>query len=848
MTRATQPWRNERRRPEAPFRLAVARSRLVRFRLADLRLACAASALSLGAASPALSQGIDHVKAVFPDAYSAFGLSTIIGLSVFAATTALLHIRERGVWTAREAQLSAELNAAIGRAEQAEVFGSTDDQVAVSWASPSAPAEFHGAADFLLVNGARLSPLAFGSWAAPEDVKTLGDAVDLLKARGEPFDLSVRTRSGHFAEARGRAVAGRAVLHLRDVSSIRVDLLDAQRERDRLGALARRMGALVDASPSPAWLRDPSGRLVWVNAAYAAAVERDSPAAAVAAQSELMDRDQRESAAAARASGDAFRARAPAVVGGQRLFLDFTERPTPEGYAGHAVDVSELEAARGDLARQMEAHVKVLDRLPTAVAVFDARQRLAYRNLAYEKLWSLDPAYLDTRPSDGEILDRLRTERRLPEAGGYKDWKAERLKAYSAIETSEDWWYLPDGRAVQVTTSPNPQGGVIHLFNDATERFSLESKVNAFSRTQRETLDGLREGVAVFGSDGRLKLSNPAFAGLWRLSPTLLEAHPHIDEVVALCRLMCPAEDTWDMLRGAVVGVRDRREDYASRMVRQDGSVVDCALAPLPDGATLMTFADVTGTVNFERALTERNDALVKAAQLRDNFVHHVSYALRSPLTTIIGFAQLIGEEIAGPLNPRQREYAQLILRSSGTLLTIINDILDLASIDNDELELELEETDVASLVASAARGLEDRFQETGITLRQSVAPGAGVMVCDAKRLRQALYNLMSNAIGFSQSGQAIEAIATREGDDIVFKVIDHGRGIPEGLQDRVFDRFETHTGGSRHRGIGLGLAIVRSFIALHGGVVSIQSRPGEGTTVTCRVPVKPGPLAQAAE
>lgn len=802
----------------------------------------------LGWPSEAGASTLEQLRPFAPDAFSAFGMSMVVGLAVFSATTAILYVRERARWAQREAGLGADLNSAIARAEQAEVFGSTEDQVVVSWDSPSAKAQISGAGDFLLVNGARVSPLAFGSWVAAPQVKALGEAVDLLKSRGEPFDMGLNGRDGGFVEARGRAVAGRAVLHLRDVSQTRRALLAAEQDLARVRGIHQRLAALMDASASPSWLRGPQGELVWVNAAYARAVEAPSAEAAVASGAELLDREARAKAAEARARGESVSVRAPAVVGGDRLILAVEEKPTPGGYVGHAVDVSELEAARADLVRQMEAHVRMLDRLPTAVAAFDARQRLAYRNLAYEKLWSLDPAYLDTRPTDGEILDRLRTERRLPEAGAYKDWKAQRLKAYHAIETTEDWWYLPGGRAVQVTTSPNPQGGVIHLFDDATERFSLESKVNAMSRMQRETLDGLREGVAVFGSDGRLRLSNPAFATMWKLSPGFLEGMPHVDEVVTLCRLLCPAEEAWSTLRGAIVGVRDRREDHASRMLRQDGSVVDCALAPLPDGATLLTFADVTDNVNVERALTERNEALEKAARLRDDFVHHVSYALRSPLTTIIGFAQLIGEEIAGPLNPRQRDYAQLILRSSGTLLTIINDILDLASIDNDELQLELETTDVAALVASAARGLEERLAETGITLRQTIAPDAGSFVCDAKRLRQALYNLMSNAIGFSSQGQVVEVHALREGGQMVFRVVDQGRGIPADLQGRVFDRFETHTAGSRHRGIGLGLAIVRSFISLHGGTVEIQSRPGEGTAVTCRVPASRDAVPDAAE
>ncbi len=803
----------------------------------------------LGApASAAEAVGLDQIKWLMPDAISAFGMSTVVGLAVFAATTAILHIRERNRWVQRESRLGAELNAATARAEQAEVFGSTEDQVVVSWAAPSAKAVISGVGDFLVQGGTRLSPLAFGAWVVPQQVKAIGDAVDALKSRGEPFDLGLTARDGRIVEARGRAVSGRAVLHLRDVSQLRRSLIEAQVQRDHLQRQNDGFHALLDASPNPAWLRGDAGELVWVNSAYVKAVEGASAAAVIAASSELMDRDERDRASAARARGEAFSSRSPTVVGGQRLILDLQERPTTHGYAGHATDVSELEAVRTDLARQMQAHIKVLDRISTAVAAFDSRQRLSYRNLAYEKLWSLEPSYLDTRPTDAEILDRLRTERRLPEVSGYKDWKADRLKAYTAIETLEDWWYLPDGRAIRVTTSANPQGGVIHLFDDATERFSLESKVNALSRTQRETLDGLREGVAVFSSDGRLRLSNPAFASMWKLSPVHLDTQPHIDDVLALCRLLSPSEEEWNMLRGAVVGVRDRREDYAARMGRQDGSVVDCALAPLPDGATLLTFADVTDNVNVERALTERTDALEKAARLRDDFVHHVSYALRSPLTTIIGFAQLVGEEIAGPLNERQREYAQLILRSSGTLLTIINDILDLASIDNDELRLELASVDVAELVAGAARGLEERLTETGIQLHQEIAPDLGPIVCDAKRLRQALYNLMSNAIGFSKAGQSVVIEAERSGGDVVFRVMDQGRGIPQELQGQVFERFQTHTSGSRHRGIGLGLSIVRSFVALHGGTVDIHSQPGEGTVVTCRIPAQMTSLPEAAE
>ena len=231
-------------------------------------------------------------------------------------------------------------------------------------------------------------------------------------------------------------------------------------------------------------------------------------------------------------------------------------------------------------------------------------------------------------------------------------------------------------------------------------------------RVQRETLDALNEGVAVFGTDARLKLSNRAFADMWRLEAQAIADQPHIDRFIREARGLAPRDQPWIEIHGAVTGLPETRTGMACRLERRDGSVIDCNAQPLPDGATLLTFVDVTASVNVERALTDKNEALERASQLRDDFVHHVSYELRSPLTTIIGFTQLLGDETVGSLNPRQREYSDHIMRSSGALLAIINDILDLASIDTGSLELAREDVDIRQTITDAARGIEDRLAE----------------------------------------------------------------------------------------------------------------------------------------
>jgi signal transduction histidine kinase len=297
-------------------------------------------------------------------------------------------------------------------------------------------------------------------------------------------------------------------------------------------------------------------------------------------------------------------------------------------------------------------------------------------------------------------------------------------------------------------------------------------------------------------------------------------------------------EVLWGRLRAAVTAI-EGRDPVAGRLERKDGSVLDLVTVPLPDGATLVTFLDVTDTVNVERALRERNEALVAADALKVDFVHHVSYELRSPLTNIIGFAHFLGEPSTGPMTEKQREYLGYINTSTNALLAIINDILDLATIDAGAMKLNLGPVDIRKTMVAAAEGIKDRLVKDGLSLQISAAADVGSFVADERRVRQILFNLLANAVGFSPAGTAIVLAAERCPDAIVLSVTDNGPGIPTDMKDRVFDWFETHPLGSRHRGAGLGLSIVRSFVELHGGTVTLDSAVGRGTTVTCTFPIE---------
>jgi signal transduction histidine kinase len=532
-----------------------------------------------------------------------------------------------------------------------------------------------------------------------------------------------------------------------------------------------------------------------------------------------------------------YSARLPAVVAGQRRSFDVLSVPAARGSAGIGVDATEAETMRAELKRMMDAHRRTLDQLATGVAIFGSNQRLSFYNAAYRSLWDLDAGFLDQGPTDSAVLDRLRAGRKLPDEHDFRQWKAVLHEAYRAVEAKEHMWHLPDGRALRTVTTPNPEGGVIYLFDDVTERLALQRRYDALIRVQGETLDNLTEAVAVFGSDGRLRLYNPVFARMWRLTPDILSARPHIETISTWSQPLHGDDPIWHRLRATITAI-DAREPVLGRLDRLDGNVVNCATIPLPDGATLVTFQDVTDTVNVERALRERNEALEAADRLKIDFVHHVSYELRSPLTNIIGFAHFLGDPATGPLTEKQREYLSYITVSTNALLAIINNILDLATIDAGAMTLNLGFVDIRKTMEAAAEGVQDRLVKNGIELELRAAADIGGFVADERRVRQSLFNLLANAVGFSPAGERVTFAAKRLRDAVVFSVTDRGPGIPPDVQDKVFDWFETHSLGSHHRGTGLGLSLVRSFVELHGGSVALESAVGRGTTVSCLFPL----------
>ncbi|MBA4793598.1 MAG: PAS-domain containing protein [Phenylobacterium sp.] len=602
---------------------------------------------------------------------------------------------------------------------------------------------------------------------------------------------------------------------------------------------APRFAAFLDARTGPAWIASADGSPVWVNAAWLAAVDAVSLDDA-ASRDLTFDKAADELASEAANLAQVRETTRWLTVGGRRRAFHITARPLEGGGVGvWAEDVTETEEMREALKRHVAAHDETLNHIADAVAIFGPSKKMIFHNTAFAELWGLEPAWLAEQPSHGELLDRLRQRRRLPETADYGRWKAAELGRYEALDASpDDLWSLPDGRTLRVVRQPHPMGGVLLLFSDITDELKLKAQYNALIQVQQATLDKLNDAVAVFGSDGRLRLHNEAFERFWNVTPTQLDLAGDFEGVVELCVPRLHDLGFWRELKGRVADPDpSARAPMSGEVKTSDSRIVNYQSRPLPDGATLIAFTDVTDARKLESALADRSAALADAERLKRDFVGNVSYELRTPLTTIIGYSELL-ERSGENLSERGRSHAAAVRLAATQLARSIDDVLDMAQIDADEMALDLEDVRVADLLAQSAARWAREAEAGRVALAVEHADDIGVIRADAHRLGQIMDHLIENAIRQTPPEGKVTVSARRALGEVKLQVSDTGRGIPFHVQAHIFDRFV----GRERGGPGLGLALVKALTELHGGWVALESEPGNGATFTCHLPE----LAQA--
>lgn len=794
---------------------------------------------------------VPAVAAEFPASTAVLLLAVFIGAISFALLSAFWLIRERGRIGQENHKLKQRFAELRAERERLSALVGVNDQIIIVFDGEKAEANCLGRLD-----GAAGIPrgerdfLAFGRWLLPASAAELEKAIAALREHAEQFTLGITAINGAALEAQGRVSGGHAFVRFILLDGARAALAKLQRERDLFAERFELLEALFETLSAPFWINDKDGAIVFANPAYCAAVEAPSAEMVIAENRQLYDQAEREVIERERAESGHYFGRLPAVVAGDRRVLETLSVKSGHGSAGIAIDRSDAEAVRIRLKQAITSHEQSFDHLAAAVAIFDADRRLQFYNSSFQQLWGLSVPQLADHPHNGEILELLRGANQLPEIPDWHRWKESQLAIYQSTETREEHWHLPDGRTLRVIVNPQNQGGACWVFENVTEELALKSSYNALIRVQGETLDHLNEAVAVFGSDGRIRLTNPAFVRLFEFdSETSLEGR-HASEISEQAERHLKSAEAWQAIHLGITGLNDDRNDISGRLELTSGTIFDYRLAHLPGGQTMLTLGDMTAAVNIERALKERNDALEESDALKSRFIQHVSYELRAPLTSIAGFAEILESSMPGRLNGKQAEYVGYISKSADVLKGLIDGILDLATIDAGAMQLNLSPVDIRAVIEDSVHAVGDKLERYQIKPVIRLGRDIGEVIGDSGRIRQIVEHLVINAVNVSPDGGVIEIAARRRDDDLEITVTDQGPGVPEALRQRIFERFETGGGGEkgRDRGAGLGLSIVKSFVELHGGSIDVEDADGGGARFVCRLPLDPPAGLQAAE
>jgi signal transduction histidine kinase len=790
---------------------------------------------TLMAAAPALAQSTTSASLA-----GAAPLAIAVGAGGFALL-AMTVVRSMLRDNRKERKASAEQIASLrAMVDEYEALLSGTREVTILWSESGGQPRLLGQASAILPLGRQPETiLTLPSWLGDDEADRLARLLEGLRVHGRAFDTSLTAKDGRIVRANGWILGNGAALRLRPAfvqHTAEISLARNGTDGDNLASVRAVLGTLAQ----PAFARDEHRRLIYANPAYLRLARALGRSGSETSVPELLEAKPLEDHL--RACTNSEQPVTMRVEWPEQGAFELVEFTVSGGFAGYLKPVSEAPSKSTDPGL---AHLSgIIDALTTPIAIFNARRELVQYNAAYARLWNLSRKFLTLGLDERAILDKLRTEGMLPNQVDYQTWRAKHLEAYSRKEPHEqEPWHLPDGRTIKVISAPaGASGGVIYVFEDITERLKLESSNKAFTNVQRETINALSEAVAVFGTNGRLTLSNPRLSSLWKLPMNELGANPHIDQIAEASGRAIPEDgaNIWRDLKRGIIDLNPTRSDQTGRINRSDNRLLDYAITRLPDGQTMMTFLDVTESASYSKVLKERNDALVAADLLKDAFVENVSYELRSPLTNIIGFADLLATE-SGTLNDRQKAYIDYIRASSVTLGVLIDNILDLASVDAGIAELRPELLDVAGLVDKARAGLSATFPEISgekpINLVVDIDDALPPFIADGTRIVQVLYNLLSNAARFSPPGGEIRLTVSHRAERMLFVIEDEGPGLTDEMKSAILTRLDTPGAAGRQRGAGLGLSIVRTFVNLHGGTITAEKRDPRGSRITVNLP-----------
>lgn len=683
----------------------------------------------------------------------------------------------------------------------------------------------------------------------PEDAAALAQEIASAQRAGKSFALPVRgDGSSRLLLVRGApaspalAASGGVVLWIFDATDSQSEIQSLKAHVDQLRDALEALAGLVEAAPFPMWHRTPDLRLSLVNSAYVRAVDAQDARDVIASGTELVEAvngvSAQEAAADALARGEASERMVPATIDGERRTMRVVDVPLGDaGVAGFAIDQNELEQARVEYRRVETSQRDLLDRLSAGVARFGPDRALRFWNQPFISLFGLNQEALTDAPLFERVLDQMRDARRLPEHRDFPAWRAERRDWFLSPDAREENWLLADGSHMRVFAQPLPDGGLLLIFEDRTEHVQLSSARDTLLRVRAATFDNLFESIGVFSVDGRLQMWNSRFRTIWNLSEEMLVKHPRIDDLMRDVQSRLAKPQQVNLVRELVRAATMERKQRVGHVGFADGRIFEFAAIPLPDGNALFTMLDVTDSRRVEQVLRDRNEALEQADKVKTAFVTNMSYELRTPLTTIAGFAEMMSAGYAGELPDSARDYVDGILQSTNRLATLIDNVLDLTQGEAGTLPIDHVPIDPGAIAKECTERAQASAIDKGIDLALTIDPTSGQATGDARRLGQALDHLVENAVCYCGKGARVLVYCDGTADKTRIVISDNGPGISPNRQATIFDPVARTRQARTGAKAGIGLPLARQLAEAHGGTLQLVSQPGQGTMVVIELP-----------
>jgi PAS domain S-box-containing protein len=387
-------------------------------------------------------------------------------------------------------------------------------------------------------------------------------------------------------------------------------------------------------------------------------------------------------------------------------------------------------------------------------------------------------------------------------------------------------------------------------------RRKAEDELRESEEFNRSLVENLPDIITIYDSTGIVRFANRAALNILGSPASNIIGEPILSFVADYQR-----SDVEQKMRARLSGAR--LVPYEVDIRTGSGAIITAILQAVPirfrkEPVVLVLMTDITGRKLAEQKLLEAHHDLEKRVaertrelsdanirlqdldRLKSAFLATMSHELRTPLNSIIGFSGILYQELAGPLNEEQKKQLGMVSDSAEHLLALINDVLDLSKIEAGQLKIANDAFDIRPVIDKAARTVRPLAEARHLALETEVAPGAGMVRADSRRVEQVLLNLLSNAIKFTEKG-AVRIQCSLQGDRILISVTDTGIGIKHEDLDKLFRPFtQIDTGLTRqHEGTGLGLSISERLVTLMGGTIHAESEPGRGSTFSFTVPVE---------